>query len=386
MSESDELLTTVLNLISRKTEGRHWDFKLRHHENKAELIHDILCLANAEHDGRRYLIFGVEDRSYESHSIAGTARRRSQADIADFLRANTHKFSASRTPDVYLVEVQTDGKSLDILVIEDRPYKPYSLVEDYRDRDKTACAHHIYTRSNDSNTPILNSAPPHEVERMWRERFGLDKTPLEKAKMYLERPSDWVPTFKGPIASQHYEYHRQYPEFTVHDGEADDLAATNQEWTRGEVRKDNNVAWCKEVYCHQTLLAIVRCVRFDDGKKEMVAPKCVARGAGMFYYYEQDSIEYALQRFLLSSRAGLDHSAHLRFHVTGHDELLNRARALWPSGYMKIPVLRAGELERFLLPQPDPLPEQFTDHDAQYQLFLRNQIEFEEWRRNQEHH
>ena len=382
MSEHDELLATVLDLVSRKTEGRFWDFKLRHHENKAELIHDILCLANAEHDGPRYLIFGVEDRSYDLHSITGTAGRRSQADIADFLRANTRKFSASRTPEVYLVEVQHDGKSLDVLVIEDRPNKPYSWVEDYKDRDKTVRAHHIYTRSNDTNTPMPQSAPDHELERMWRERFDLDKTPLDRAKLYLKRPSDWETTFQGPIISQPYQYHRQFPEFTVHNGAADDIAARNEEWTRGEIRKDNNHAWYKEVYCNQTLLAIVRCVTFDDGKKEMVAPKWAARGTGRFYYYEQDSIEYALQTFLLSSRVGFDHSELLRFHVTGDEDLLNRARALWPGPHMKIPVLRGGELERFLGPRQGPVQDPSQDDNEQYQLFLRNQIAFEEWRRN----
>ena len=124
MNEHDELLATVLNLASRKTEGRYWDFKLQHHENKAELIHDILCLANAEHDGERYLIFGVENQSYELHSITGTPGRKSQADIAGLLRDNARKFFQSRTPDVYLSEVRCDGKSLDVLVIEDKPHKP----------------------------------------------------------------------------------------------------------------------------------------------------------------------------------------------------------------------------------------------------------------------
>ena len=385
MSEHDELLATVLDLVSRKTEGRYWDFKLLHHENRAELIHDILNLANAEHHGRRYLIFGVEDKSYDLHSITGTPSHRSQADIADFLRANTRKFSQSRTPDVYLLEIQHDGKVLDVLVIEDRPYKPYSLVEDYKDRGKTVCAHHIYSRSNDTNTPMPESAPPHEVERMWRERFGLDKTPLDRAKIYLERPSGWVAISKGPILSRHYEYHRQFPEFTVHNSEADHMTARNEEWTRGEIRKDNNHAWYKEVYYHQTLLATVRGVTFDDGKKEMVAPEWAARSAGRFYYYEQDSIEYALQTFLWSSRTGFDHSNRLSFHVTGDEELLNRARMLWPDGYVKIPVLRAGELERFLGPRQGQVQDPSTDHNEQYQLFLRNQIEFEEWRRNTGH-
>ena len=45
MTEQYTLLATVLNLIGRRTEGPNWDFKLQHHGNNAELIHDVLCLA-----------------------------------------------------------------------------------------------------------------------------------------------------------------------------------------------------------------------------------------------------------------------------------------------------------------------------------------------------
>ena len=97
MKEQKELLETILDLVSRKTEGRYWDFKIRHHENKAELIHDVLCLANAEHKGRRYLIFGVEDKSYELRSVAGSTGRKSQADMAGLFRDNASKFFQFRT-------------------------------------------------------------------------------------------------------------------------------------------------------------------------------------------------------------------------------------------------------------------------------------------------
>ena len=385
INEHDELLATVLNLTSRKTEGRYWDFKLQHHENNAALIHDILCLANAEHDGQRYLIFGVEDQSYELHSITGTPGRKSQANIAGLLRDNARKFFQSRTPDVYLSEVRCDGKSLDVLVIEDKPHKPYYLVEDYESSDKKVRAHHVYTRSNDTNTPMPEAAPPHEIERMWRERFGLNKTPLERAKRYLENPTEWVPVSEGGFFGQPYEYHRDFPEFTLRNAEAEEMIAHDEEWTRGEIRRDNNSAWYLEVYYHQTLLARAPVVTFDNRKKTMVAPNWEPRGGGRFYFYRKENIGYALQTFLSQSRRGKDHSANLRLRLCGDAQLQRRARALWPDFKVKIPLLSAREVERFLGPTKDRMQTQSRDADEQYQIFLSNQIDFDEWRKNALH-
>ena len=75
MTEQHTLLEAILGLIRRRTEGSNWDFKLQHHENNADLIHDVLCLANADCTGPRYLIFGVEDQSFALHTIANTPGR-----------------------------------------------------------------------------------------------------------------------------------------------------------------------------------------------------------------------------------------------------------------------------------------------------------------------
>ena len=44
--ENEKLLQIVTALIDSKMEGEYWDFKLDFHDNKAELLHDILCMAN----------------------------------------------------------------------------------------------------------------------------------------------------------------------------------------------------------------------------------------------------------------------------------------------------------------------------------------------------
>ena len=379
MTEQQSLLETILSLIGRRTEGPYWDFKLQHHNENANLIHDVLCLANADHTGPRYLIFGVDDQSFALHSISGTPGRNTQSDIVSLFRDNSNKFFESRHPAFYLTELQHDGKSLDVLVIEDEPHKPYHLVKDYGPKRTLVRAHHIYTRVGDTNTPLPGSAPPHEVERMWRERFGLDKPPLEKAKQYLWEPDSWLPMSEDEFIGNTF-YHSLFPEFTLRVAEASEVVARHEEWTRGEIRTDNNYAGYYKLYYHQTLLNRTRFVVFDDRKKSMVAPAWEPRGIGRFYFYKADAIAYALQRFWVGQGRN-DDSTTLTIRGAGGTHTV--ARALWPRG-MRIPVLHPGELEGFLGPREKRTTlHPCTDETEQYNLFLRNQLDFEEWRLQQ---
>ncbi len=373
------LLETVRNLVQRGMEGTHWDFKCQHHENKADLIHDVLCLANADHVGDRFLIFGIHDGTLAVHSVDNTPNRRRQADIAGLFRDNSSKFFQSRIPAFHLRELNYGGKLLDVLIIEDMPHKPYHLVEDYRDSGRQIQAHHIYTRTSDTNTPLNDAAPPHEIERMWRERFGLDMPPLKRAQRYLDDPDGWLPMTDEALIGEVFHYYGTFPEFTLRVENTDSpVIACNEEWTRGEICTDNNSAWHFTLYYHQTLLHRTRYVSFDDLEKSMVAPTWERRGAGRFYFYREDSVDYAVQRFFTRQRDS-DYSKSLR--IRGGSDVSKEARALWPDG-MAIPVLRTGELEGFLGPRGTRLMvDQSRDETKQYELFLRNQLDFEKWRR-----
>ena len=348
MPEKHSLLTKILSLLGRGTEGPHWDFKLQHHGNKADLIHDVLCLANVDHAGPRYLVFGVDDQSFALHSLANTLNRRSQADIVGLFRDNASKFFQSRTPTFYLTELQHGGKSLDVLTIEDKPHKPYYLVEEYRSKGTRVSPQHIYTRIGDTNTPLPDTAPPHEIERMWRERFGLDKPPLERVKQHLLEGEVWLPMSEDEFMEDTF-YHRSFPEFTLRVSEASEVVARNEEWTRGEIRTDNNAAGYYKIYYHQTLLNRTRFVIFDDRKKSMVAPDWEPRETGRFYFYRAGSIAHALQKFWVGYGHD-DDSTTLR--IRGEGETHDEARALWPKG-MRIPVLQPGELVGFLGPEEE---------------------------------
>ena len=73
---NSKLLQLIQDLIDMGVEGVYWDFKLKHHLKKGDLIHDVLCLANAEHDGPRFLIFGVEDGDGAVQTIENDTERR----------------------------------------------------------------------------------------------------------------------------------------------------------------------------------------------------------------------------------------------------------------------------------------------------------------------
>ena len=133
---------TVADLIGRRGEGVYWDFKSEHHTDKWKLVHDVLCLANAEHDGPRFLVFGVNDEDFSVRSIEQDSGRRTQADIATLFRDNARKFFQSRFPTFHLQEIEINGALVDVLVIEDEPNKPYYLVERVRG---ASGASHLHT-------------------------------------------------------------------------------------------------------------------------------------------------------------------------------------------------------------------------------------------------
>lgn len=375
MIDDHTLAQIVRGLIGRCSEGAYWDFKLEHHSNTGDLIHDVLCLANAEHDGPRFLVFGVADGGASVQSIGDDGGRRTQADIAGLFRDNAGKFFQSRFPTFHLRTIGIDGKQVDVLIIEDEPKKPYYLVE----RIKNVRAHHIYTRVCDTNTPIDRVAQPHEIERMWRERFGLDAPALAKAKRCLAEPMVWTESVEDGHVCCHHDI---FPEFTLRAASAEgDWLDSTQEWTRGEIRTDHNAAGWYELRCHQTLLRRIHYVSFDDGRKSMVAPDWRPIGRGRFYFYQANSVLYTVQRFW-AERRDRDDSKGL---LLGEGESATEARSRWRSG-LDIPVLNPGELEGFLEGRQGNaigVNKPASDRAEQYELFLRNLLDFDDWRRAQ---
>ena len=350
------LADEVERLRETQKEGVYWDFKQEHHNNKTDLLHDILCLANAEHDGDRYLIFGVEDGSMNLHDLKNDSNRRTQANILTFLKDNQSKFAEGHYPDVHLEKVTIGGSEIDVLIVSASVQKPFYLVE----KIDGVKPHHIYTRTGDTNTPKDKSASPRQIEQMWRTQFGLDQSSTKRVKTFLADFDDW--DFDTHNSGNGIWWHKVFPEFTIRVEESN--FDCTQEWTRGEIVKDRNFSSLYSVYHHQTRLAQIHWVSFDDHKKSMVAPKWKPCSTGRFYYYEQGSIEFSMQLF------------HAHHNGEDHSKLLKS-----PDMTTEINLVSADELERFLKTQTaHKITEVCRDPTEQYEIFLKNQLAFTDWK------
>jgi hypothetical protein len=331
------LLTIVEQLIKQGKEGVYWDFKAQHHENNAELIHDIICLSNAEHSGDRYLIYGVSN-NYEIVGI-DNGKHKNQAQIIDTLRGAN--FADGVFPDVALETVQLGVKRLDVLIIKNTPKKPYYILQDKIEnklnnsssKDITVRAYHIYTRIMDTNTPKNDSANSSQVERMWQEMFGLTQTPFDRLNLYLRDPEGW---------EQNQEYvfsNKQHPEFTIKEIDSKSYEGNEtREWARGEIGYNyatGNSTACWGFYYHNTKLGECIDCQFDGGEKHIVSPDWEAIGSGRLYYYIADSFCYRFHLFMNKQKDDVDYSKKL--HKVG-------------GGCFDIPVFKdKKELDDFLM-------------------------------------
>jgi len=185
------------------------DFKAKHHENAADLVHDVLCLANSRKAGNRYLVFGVSD---SPRAVVGVPpdHRRSLADVAHLLREQ----AVNRMPGMKMLQVMHADKEVDVLCIEDRPDKPYIIERDHKNGKTLVRCGVVYTRSADSNTPKDRSATDLEIEFMFRQRLGLESSPSERFPIYLRDTRNWESSEDDQGQSFFYE---PFPEFTIRE-------------------------------------------------------------------------------------------------------------------------------------------------------------------------
>ncbi|WP_090072427.1 ATP-binding protein [Cohaesibacter marisflavi] len=372
MSEFTSLPEVIQNLLSQNKEGQYWDFKRIHHQNKGELIHDVLCLANAEHDGQRYIIYGVSD---EDFSVVGIDRSqaRSQADILDLFSSNQSKFAFDQYPDFHLETILIDEKEVDVLIIENHFKKPYFTTQ----KIEGVRENFIYSRKLDRNTPQNRSAPPSDIERMWRERFGLNLSAKERAKGFLADHDNWEQyTLDNGNAGWFYKI---FPEFTIKVEDAADHIDSRQEWTRGEIDENRNSPYFYTIYFHQTRLAQIHAVSFDNHKMSMVAPNWEPAMRGRLYFYEQDSLDLEMQKFHVAISGGTDHSKKLRIRLL-NDRKSNGNIVPHGASTVPIPIASHASVKKFLESyDPEGSLDPIRNEKEQYIVFLKNQFAFQKW-------
>lgn len=207
-----DLETIVRKLIDTKREDDYWDFKEKWHDNKADLLHDIICLANNRVDKEAYLIIGVRDKTYEIIGVEEDQNRKNQQKVIDFLK--NISFVSGIRPSIEVKTIMIDNHELDILIVKNSYDTPYFLLKDYSDKGKIVRKFSIYTRVKDTNTPKDSIADINQIEFLWKKRFHLTSSPIIQFFHMIENKEEWEERYDEKTQSR--VYHNIYrPEFTI---------------------------------------------------------------------------------------------------------------------------------------------------------------------------
>ena len=287
----------IRELISLKQEGSYWDFKREWHSNNADLLHDIICYANNLVNRYCYIIIGIdEEKDYSIVDVINDTNRKNTQKLVDFLQDK--KFAGGIRPVVLFESIQIENATLDIIVIKNSNNTPYFLTETYKDVYKN----NIYTRVMDTNTPKPGSADINHIEYLWKKRFHLLDTPLERVQYFLKDSTGWE---SSPLDFDNMKYYRKYPEYRI-VSEKDDTRDGYEFYLFSQV--DSHPHWyVTTLYYHQTPLETFLEIAMDGGRWSAVAPQRSAiseRGDFSFTpkpyyaYYIKDSLRYTLHDFL----------------------------------------------------------------------------------------
>lgn len=289
------LLYKIRTFIASKREGDYWDFKEKYHANKADLLHDIICMANNRADKDGYIIFGVSD-DFEIKGIKNDENRKNQQNIIDFLKSK--KFSGGIRPTIELVTITINGQQIDVLIVKNSTDTPYFITEDYNDGKRRVRANYIYTRIGDTNTDIDKSADINHIEYLWRKRFLLNRPPLEQIKQKLRFKNEW--------RREEDVFHNIYnPEFTVCLEYDDEIG--HPEFYSYLMMNQSTTYGMLDIKCFGTKLYSHQFVVLDGGRYITVVPNWGFIGEGYssdetytYKYFVKDSLDFILHEFLLS--------------------------------------------------------------------------------------
>lgn len=305
-------INNIEKLISLKQEGSYWDFKREWYsqDKKADLLHDIICMANNLSNRDSYIIIGVdEENDYSFSSVMDDPNRRNTQQLVDFLR-DKH-FAGGVRPVVHVENISIGENEIDVIVVHNSDATPFYLTEKYQ----SVMSNNIYTRVMDSNTPKNKSADLSHIELLWKKRFGLLASPLERMMIFLKNPGLWD---CSPSCFEEKLYYRFSPEFII-ETVMDDSKNGYQYYLFNQT--DIHPRWYDiNLYYHQTMLASLEGVSLDGGRYFTPSPRTDGISLTQYHnwdvafkYYIKNSIEYIVHEFYYHPDGDDETIAHNRF-------------------------------------------------------------------------
>lgn len=304
---ANDLKKEIQDLISSREEGSYWDFKQEHHKNTANLLHDIICMANnpiCNQDS--YIIYGVSDKTGEIIGIENDPSRRNQEHIISQLKSKN--FAAGIRPIVRLITLHIDKHEIDVLVIKNTMDTPYYLTSDFRDKERIVRANHIYTRVSDVNTDIDKSADKHLVEALWKKHFGLNLNPFDKIQYLLNDKNDWE-------TSEEQHYNKSSPEFTLCIEYTEDDERLYPEFYAYNMTNSSVHYGMLYAKYYNTTLYSRQTVTLDGGRYITVVPNWdfihydkYHQNFDGFKYFIKNDISYVLNQYLLDENSDAEYA------------------------------------------------------------------------------
>lgn len=256
-----DLESEISKLIELHTEGEYWDFKQLWHSNNADLLHDIICMANSLANRDCFIIIGVEDRTYNVLGV-NNEKRKNQQNVIDLLHQKP-SWAGGYIPEVYVKTIFIADKEIDVIIIKQSSNTPFYLLNDYTNEGQPVFKGAIYTRKGDTNTPKTETADLHDTELLWKRRFGLLYNPSQRAKFYLKDLDNWELVESEDIKSDEEHtlfYYKLDPDYTIYlvyenRSDADDLIKNSMIRTK--------IIWGLNVFTfmHFAILVIIHIIQ-----------------------------------------------------------------------------------------------------------------------------
>ncbi len=223
-----ELSKKIGYWIESRKEGKTWDFKEKWYKDKNKYLVPILSMANNCTNEDSYIIIGVKDKTYlpSDGSDWREGAFKQTSDLNNWLRRIP--FDSFNYPDLELeteveVRAKVDGTeryySLDVIVVKSTFKIPYYLSRDFQPKKTvtvTVKEKEIYVRMKDQN--VL--AAPTELEELYRKKFGLDLSIMDRFELLLSDEDGWDYALyeRGcdPWDTRSmYVFHKHFPKFFI---------------------------------------------------------------------------------------------------------------------------------------------------------------------------
>lgn len=279
-----KLEETVNSLRAYGREGGYWDFKQQWYEDKAELLLDIICMANNIENRDAYIIIGIQDKTMKVIGVEKDVHRWKLSSLSQFVAG---KHFAMYSPEIDLQTIIIEEHVIDVIIVRNTNNTPYYLVKDYKDKRKVLKQGQIYIRLNDRKAGYDCAAPYWCIEHLWKKHFGIGLSIMDRLMVLLNDTDKWIFDW----GNKKYAYHKEVPEFHI-----EKTSKMEQGWVPAAAFYAHPTMYLADlnIMYHSTIIYETQLWCFDEFRKYLPAAKNAAlfeKGEFWYSYYELDSIE-----------------------------------------------------------------------------------------------